>query len=138
MSKGPIIAVDFDGTIVEHDFPRIGRPIPGAIEYLCKFQKAGAKLTLWTMRSGETLQAAVNYLYDDPNHARGPWKLQPFFGINENPEQGSWTSSPKAYAHMYIDDAAFGCPLIWQGGRPFVDWSKVGPSVLEWIKDYSK
>jgi len=50
----------------------------------------------------------------------------PLVGINGNPEQGSWTISPKAYAHIYIDDAALGCPLIkpYQS-RPYVDWKAV-------------
>ena len=36
----------------------------------------------------------------------------PLYGINENPDQSSWTTSPKPYCHIYIDDAALGCPLI--------------------------
>jgi hypothetical protein len=53
------------------------------------------------------------------------------FAVNENPAQSSWTTSPKAYAHLYIDDSAFGCPLIHPKGfkRPCVDWSKVGPQL---------
>ena len=50
------IAVDFDGTIVEHEFPDIGPPVPGAIESLKRFQDAGVKIILWTTRSN---QAAV-------------------------------------------------------------------------------
>ena len=58
-----------------------------------------------------------------------------FDALNRNPQQDEWTSSPKAYAHVYIDDAAFGCPLKppVNGGRPTVDWSIVGPSVMELI-----
>lgn len=46
------------------------------------------------------------------------------YGINHNPEQSSWTSSPKAYAQLYIDDSALGCPLVTyrDGARPHVDW----------------
>jgi hypothetical protein len=53
------------------------------------------------------------------------------YGINRNPEQDAWTSSPKAYGELYIDDAAFGCPLMFPKGfaRPCVDWKKVGPHV---------
>jgi len=54
------------------------------------------------------------------------------FGINENKDQLSWTNSPKAYCHMYIDDAALGCPLIDNGfeKRPFVDWKAVSDILL--------
>ena len=45
------IAIDFDGTIVDHRFPEIGKPVPGAFEWMKKFKEAGAKLILWTMRS---------------------------------------------------------------------------------------
>lgn len=123
------IAVDFDGTIVDHRYPDIGAPVPGALEWLKRFQEAGAKLILWTMRSdradqGPTLTDAVTYLKSNGI------KL---YGVNGNPSQASWTQSPKAYAHIYIDDAAAGCPLRDNpraGGRPFVDWSLVGPSVM--------
>lgn len=119
-----IIAVDFDGTIVDHRYPDIGGVVPGAIAWLKAFANEGAKLILWTMRSGVELDAAVGFC-----EAAG---LE-FYGVNSNPTQLSWTNSPKAYAHLYIDDAAFGCPLKENprcGGRPFVDWDTVGPAVL--------
>lgn len=127
-----IIAVDFDGTIAEHKYPDIGRPIPGAFHWLKKFKDAGAVLILWTMRSdeggnGSTLTEAVEFCQTNGIE---------FYGINENPTQRSWTTSPKAYAHVYIDDAAFGCPLIESkelGARMMVDWDKVGPAVMERI-----
>ena len=56
------VAVDFDGTIVEHDFPAIGAPAPGAIEWLKRFKAAGATLILWTMRSGDHLYSAARWL----------------------------------------------------------------------------
>ncbi len=113
-----IIAIDFDGTIVEHAFPEVGAPVDGAIEKMKGFLKDGHQIILWTMRSGETLDHAVDYL------ARNNISL---FGINNNPQQNSWSMSPKAYAHTYIDDAAYGCPLIYplNGHRPYVDWSKI-------------
>ena len=51
------------------------------------------------------------------------------YGINRNPDQDSWTNSPKAYGEVYVDDSAFGCPLIEVKGfsRRCVDWKKVGP-----------
>ena len=71
------------------------------------------------MRSGKTLKQAVDWFKE-----RGI----PLWGINENPTQSAWTASPKIYANMYIDDAACGCPLIYdksKSGRPFVDWDAV-------------
>ena len=44
-----VIAVDFDGTIVEHEYPKIGRPIPFAIETLLQLQQDGHILILWTV-----------------------------------------------------------------------------------------
>jgi hypothetical protein len=55
----------------------------------------------------------------------------PLFGVNGNPDQGCWTKSPKAYANIYIDDAALGCPLVTPiengrvSGKPYVDWVRV-------------
>lgn len=127
-SENGIIAVDFDGTIVEHAYPNLGEPVPKAIEVLRTLQKKGWRIILWTMRSGETLDQAVRYCLENG--------IQ-LFGVNENPDQKSWTSSPKAYAHFYIDDAAFGCPLVHtlsQNGealkRPYVDWEKVAAIFL--------
>ena len=115
------IAVDFDGTIVKHAFPEIGEPVPGAIEWLVRFRAAGARLILWTMRSGRFLEEAIEYCADNG---------VVLFGVNHNPDQMSWTHSPKAYANMYIDDAAVGCPLVEGEDRPWVDWEIVGPEVL--------
>jgi hypothetical protein len=118
-----IIASDFDGTIVDHLFPDLVEPVPGAFKWLKVFQERGAKLILWTMRSGETLHEAVDYCRDNGIE---------FWGVNVNPGQKRWTVSPKAYAQLYIDDAAFGCPLLENpraGGRPFVNWDQVGPAV---------
>jgi hypothetical protein len=120
------ICIDFDGTIVDHRYPEIGAPVPGAIKWLKKLQNSGARLILYTMRSDlpdrALLSDAVHYL-----HAEGIV----LFGINRNPEQDAWTTSPKAYGELYIDDAAFGCPLTFPKGfaRPCVDWKKVGPQV---------
>lgn len=119
------ICVDFDGTLVDHRYPSIGIPVPGAISWLKKLHRQGAKIILFTMRSdggseGNLLGEAVQYLEGEGI------KL---FGINHNPDQESWTTSPKAYADIYVDDAAFGCPLTQPKGfaRPCVDWKKVGP-----------
>ena len=118
MSNIMYIAIDFDGTCVTHDYPRIGKDIH-AIPVLKKLVSNGHKLILNTMRSGKELDDAVNWFKENNIE---------LFGINENPTQKRWTNSPKAYAHMYIDDAAFGCPLLnipEISDRPFVNWVSI-------------
>lgn len=56
-----IIAVDFDGTIVEHRYPQIGKEIPFAIATLKKLQKEHHLLILWSVREGKLLKEAVEY-----------------------------------------------------------------------------
>lgn len=116
------IAVDFDGTCVNHVFPLVGAEAPHAVRTLRDLVQKGHKLILWTMRSGDALRDAVQWFEE---------RQIPLFGINSNPSQRSWTSSPKAYAQLYIDDAAFGAPLThpstdgvnWT--RPCIDWLAV-------------
>ena len=115
MVNSMYIAIDFDGTCVTHDYPRIGKDIH-AVNVLKSLVANGHKLILNTMRSGKELDEAVNWFKEHNIE---------LFGVNENPTQKSWTASPKVYAHMYIDDAAFGCPLLHVpelSDRPFVNW----------------
>ena len=118
------IAIDFDGTCVTHDYPRIGKEI-GATEVLKRLVEAGHKLILNTMRSDKELQDAINWFKKNGIE---------LYGVNENPTQKRWTNSPKVYAHMYIDDAALGCPLINApelSDRQFVDWDSVGRKLIQ-------
>lgn len=128
-----IIGIDFDGTCVTHEFPKVGKDI-GAIPVLKELVRKGHKLVLFTMRSdienpqsddynihpvgGMYLTDAVNWFKENDI---------PLWGINKNPEQHTWTHSPKAYCQLYIDDAALGCPLIHDKDieRPYVDWRMV-------------
>ncbi len=120
MAKGDkyIIAIDFDGTCVEHDYPHIGLEVEGAVKTLRDIMGAGHRLILFTMRSGEKLDAAVKWFKER--------KIE-LWGVNHNPEQGEWTASPKVFADIYIDDSALGCPIMFIDGvrRPVVNWSKV-------------
>ncbi len=121
------IAVDFDGTCTTHDYPRVGKPI-GAVEVLKALVQARHQLILWTMRSGKELKDAIDWF-----EANGI----PLYGAQRNPTQDEWTNSPKCYAHLYIDDAALGCPLIYEpeySDRPFVDWKKVQQELI--VKKY--
>jgi hypothetical protein len=130
-----IVAVDFDGTCVTHEFPEIGRDI-GAVPVLKDLVRAGHQLILFTMRSdienprakgqAKIIPKGGDYLTDAVNWFRK--NGIPLYGVNTNPAQKSWTHSPKAYAQLYIDDASLGCPLIINpemSDRPFVSWVKV-------------
>jgi len=111
---GDPIAVDFDGTCVTHEYPKVGRFI-GAPKVLQRIVREGGKLILWTMRSNKELDDAVAWFADN---------RITLTGIQRNPDQNTWTSSPKAYAKIYIDDAALGAPMKagLPGERPFIDW----------------
>jgi len=116
-----IIAVDFDGTIVKHAYPKVGEECEGAFLWMKKWQQAGARLILYTMRSNQELKDAYAFCRE-----RG----LDFWGLNENPTQDSWTNSPKVFADIYVDDAAFGCPkVIDKKGNIHVDWAAVGPAI---------
>ena len=113
-----VLAIDFDGTAVTHDYPRVGKDI-GSAPVLEELVKNGHQLILWTMRSGKSLEDAENWFAEN---------RIPLYGSQRNPEQYLWTKSPKCYAQIYIDDAALGCPLTFDkdlSDRPFVDWKKV-------------
>lgn len=116
--KNMIIAIDFDGTCVTHEYPNVGKDI-NAIPVLKNIVNKGHKIILYTMRHGKELQDAVEWFANNSI---------PLYGINENPTQKNWTKSPKIYAHLYIDDTALGCPLIFNeeySDRPYVDWEAV-------------
>ena len=114
-----MIAVDFDGTCVTHEYPRVGTDVPHAVEVLKRLNEAGVKIIVWTMRCGVYLDTDAREWFEE----RGI----EVWSYNSNPEQSSWTQSPKCYAQAYIDDAAIGCPLIYpeNGARPYVDWKEV-------------
>lgn len=103
-----IIAIDFDGTIVEHEYPQIGKPIPFAIDTLKQMQKDGHKLILWTVRRGKLLQDAIDYCAE-----RGLY----FYAENENyrgetKERGDEVSR-KLSADLFIDDRNLGGIPDW-------------------------
>lgn len=127
--------IDFDGTVVTHDFPHVGKDI-GAVPVLRKLTDAGHQLILFTMRSDRSekketgdptiMNVTGNFLTDAVN-----WFKEndiPLYGIQSNPTQKNWTTSPKSYAEIMIDDSALGCPLKVDpelSARPFVDWDRV-------------
>ena len=127
------IVIDFDGTCVTHEFPEIGQDI-GAQRVLKKLVERGHRLILFTMRSDNG--SLPLFTVAGIENVRGDFLTQavewfekneiPLFGIQENPEQKSWTNSPKAYGQIIIDDSALGCPLIFGAyKKPHVDWKSV-------------
>lgn len=127
MAKKTIyICVDFDGTCVTHDYPRVGADI-GSVPVLKRLADNGCKLILFTMRSEKGVKEGMfeSGLTDAVN-----WFKQndiPLYGIQTNPTQKHWTESPKAYGQLYLDDAALGAPLKFDeklSDRPFYDWAK--------------
>lgn len=112
------IAVDFDGTCVDHLYPYVGADVPHCVETLKLLNFLGHQLILYTMRSGQYLDDALRWFEENEIE---------LYGIQKDPEQHEWTGSSKCYANIYIDDAALGAPLIKIGhfNRQCVDWLKV-------------
>ena len=113
------IGLDVDSTVIEHCYPLMdGEPI-GAIPWLLKAQKEyPVKFLLNTMRSGLPAALAKQWLEE-----RGVV----ITATNHHPTQRLWTSSPKTYCHLYIDDRGAGTPLDANGN---IDWAKHGPQVM--------
>lgn len=109
-----IIAVDFDGTIVEDAYPKIGKPRLFAFETLRKLQNKGHRLILWTYRSGRKLEEAVAYCKENDIA---------FYAVNKSyPEEIlDDTMSRKIHADIFIDDRNFG---------ELPDWGKIYQDIL--------
>lgn len=103
------IAVDFDGTIVEHAYPEIGKEKLFAFQTLKELNKMGASLILWTFRTGKELDEAVEFCRMNGVE---------FYAVNRNyPEEVfDETISRKINADIYIDDKNIG---------GFPGWSEV-------------
>jgi hypothetical protein len=115
------IAVDFDGTIVTHEYPKIGKPIPFAIETLLRLQQERHRIILWTAREGDLLKDAVDYCLN---------KGLEFYAVNSNyPEEMALTDvfkPRKLTADLFIDDRNLGGIPDWgviyqmiHSGRPY-------------------
>ena len=111
------IAVDFDGTIVRHEYPRIGKEIPFAIQTLKMLAKDGHRLILWTVREGDLQEEAVNWCRE-----RGV----EFYAVNKDyPEEEPSKNnhySRKLKADIWIDDRNV-------GGLP--DWGTIYRIITE-------
>ena len=110
------IAVDFDGTIVEHRYPEIGREVPFATDTLKMLIKEGHRLILWSVREGKLLDEAVEWCRE-----RGV----EFYAVNKDyPEESGddKNCSRKIKVGMFIDDRNV-------GGLP--DWGIIYKMVTE-------
>tara|TARA_B100001250_G_scaffold406380_1_gene425319 strand:+ start:2064 stop:2435 length:372 start_codon:yes stop_codon:yes gene_type:complete len=101
MPKTLVLAIDFDGCLVEFDYPRIGKQTAKQkklMDLLKKLQKQGHKLVLWTSRGEPALEEAINWC-----HKQGlefdSFQVNPFTKKTSGP-------SPKILADYYIDDKA--------------------------------
>jgi hypothetical protein len=108
-SKSKVIAVDFDGTIVEHAYPKIGKEMLFAFDTLKALQNKGHNLILWTFREGDLLIEAVEYCRS---------KGIEFYAVNKSfpEEEFDLSISRKIHADIFIDDRNIG---------GFVGWSHV-------------
>lgn len=112
-----LIAVDFDGTIVEHRYPEIGREIPFATQTLRQLIKDRHQLILWTVREGKLLDDAIEWCRE-----RGV----EFWAVNKDyPEEDVTKNahfSRKIKADVFIDDSMV-------GGLP--DWGEIYQIISE-------
>ena len=102
------IAIDFDGTIVEHRYPKIGKEIPFATDTIKRLIHDGHQIILWTVREGELLDEAVEWC-----HSHGIT----FYSVNKNyPEEKIDRKSgccKKITADLFIDDHNIGGIPDW-------------------------
>lgn len=112
------IAIDFDGTIVEHQYPEIGKEKLFAFETLKELQKRGVKLILWTYRNGKELEEAVDFCRQ---------KGIEFYAVNKSYPEEVFDDgiSRKISADIYIDDRNIG---------GFPGWSEVWQMLNQDIK----
>ena len=103
-----IIAVDFDGTIHDGQWPRIGEAMPGAREAINALRAEGHYIIIWTCREGRQQTEMVNWLLE---------KGIGFDRINDHrPDEVAayGSNARKVYAHCYVDDKNVGGMLPWK------------------------
>ncbi|RED50084.1 BT0820 family HAD-type phosphatase [Seonamhaeicola aphaedonensis] len=122
LNKNLIIAVDFDGTIVEDAFPKIGKPKMFAFETLKKLQNKGHRLILWTYRHGTKLQDAIDFCEENGVS---------FYAINSSfpEEKFANGASRKINADIFIDDRNFGGFPGW--GKIYQEITNSAPPKIE-------
>ena len=121
-NNSTIIAVDFDGTIVEDAYPKIGKPVIFAFETLKKLQSEGYRLILWTYRCGSKLNEAVAFCKENGIE---------FYAVNKNfPEEiFDEKYSRKIHADLFIDDRNVG---------GFLGWTEIYKEIFNYEPDVKK
>ena len=103
-----VIAIDFDGTIVENHYPEIGQERPFAIETLKMLIRDHHRLVLWTCREGRLLDDAVAWC-----RQRGV----EFYAVNRDYPEETIEGNPhftrKLKADLFIDDRSIGGLPDW-------------------------
>lgn len=122
-----IIAVDFDGTIVEHRYPEIGRERPFAIETLKMLIADHHRLILWSVREGQLLEDAVKWCKD-----RGV----EFYAVNKDyPEENGTENnnhfSRKLKVDLFIDDRNIGGLPDWGTIYQMITYNKTYPDIIK-------
>ncbi|MCK5824450.1 MAG: hydrolase [Ichthyobacteriaceae bacterium] len=118
-----IIAVDFDGTIVEDAYPEIGKPMIFAFETLKKFEEDGHRLILWTYRAGSKLTDAVEFCRKNGIE---------FYAVNESYEGEKYDKramSRKINADIFVDDRNIGGFIGW--GEVYHKITNIRPEIKE-------
>lgn len=105
--RQPVVAVDFDGTVVDNEFPNVGKPKKGALKALKNIVDAGWRIILWTCRDGEFLIPAIKFFEEHDI---------PLAAVNENVPELDFKDkvSVKVVADVYIDDLAYGWDDNWE------------------------
>lgn len=119
-----IIAVDFDGTLVEDAFPAIGAPKEEVWADMVAAQESGAKIILWTSRDNDNLREAVEFCTARGFH---------FDAINDNLDECKLlfnNSTRKVYANEYWDDKAVRCYCIHEDS-PFLRQQLASPEARQ-------
>jgi len=121
-NKHLIIAIDFDGTIVEDAYPKIGKPMIFAFETMKKLQSEGHRLILWTYRSDRKLQEAVDFCKQQGLE---------FYAINKSypEEEFDGKISRKINATFFVDDRNIG---------GFIGWTAVHKLLLNYEPEIKK
>ncbi len=126
-----IIAVDFDGTIVEHKYPEIGQEVPFAIDTLKMLIKDQHRLILWSVREGALLDEAVEWC-----RARGV----EFYAVNKDyPEEEKEKNnhfSRKLKADFFIDDRNVGGLPEWGQIYQMISQNKTYRQLFRWFLVY--
>lgn len=122
--KKKYLGLDVDGSFFLDAYPSLGEPAPDAVRVCKRCNEEDVLICVFTMRDNEKLDEAVEAIEGEGVE---------LYGINENPDQHTWTTSPKVHYDLLVDDKAAGCPLVHpeDGGKPYVDWNAIEDILIE-------